>query len=872
MTNVVANYTTTNYYIPLPYIANRVVDDLSRIVTAIVTIDSLLAAKLDGSQRGAINGVATLDGNGRLTSSQLPAFTGDVLSPMGTSTLSLSETGVTPGTYTSVTVDAKGRVSVGANPITLSGYGITDALTSLNTTWAMCSDNDETFPNDNPHTLLGGGVLSVNGKLGTIVLNKYDIGLELVDNTPDVLKPLSNAATIAIAGKQNALVSGVNIKTINGLSILGSGNISIVGGDGTGGGTGDWTSILNTPSTLAGYGITDAAPLSHTINQSLHLTVAQNTLLDSLTVSATELNYTSGLRSSIQTQLDAKQATLTSGSTIKSINGTSLIGSGDLYISGGIKATTIKNNDYTAAANDLVRVDTTQRAINVILPSNVSDGTMIGVMDVASNFYTNNVTIIPFGSTTIENDTSLVLDVDGTYITLTYISATTNWKLLETPVVANSTDTTVISPYTGAVKSVAGRVGDVLIISNDVGLGLVDNVKQLPYTQTLTLSGDVTSSTTSLQTGAVTTVLSGTGVIPGTYNTSTTINPITVDSKGRITWVGSAVSLSVNFTAVTGKPTTVSGYGISTVGTGSAVLDTAPTIASPTINNPIINTPTITYPTITGNVMFGSTANNIRFPNTTVAVSNTVAGIQHNESHNIGLIAEGTANAADSTIYGIGVYGVGYTNAGTRSGGVVGEGHVSNTTDGGSAIGVRGYSNDTHAGGMNIGLYADAGGSAVNNYALYMNSGNITNIAAQTWNLGGNLTFSGSYTITIPTVSATTISATTISATKITPTAFYETKVAMAANTIDLSLGNYFTKTITTATTFTVSNTPVAGTVGEFILDITNGGAGILTWWGVKWVSGNSPTLTPVGRDVLGFFTHDGGATWTGVVVGKDIK
>jgi hypothetical protein len=56
---------------------------------------------------------------------------------------------------------------------------------------------------------------------------------------------------------------------------------------------------------------------------------------------------------------------------------------------------------------------------------------------------------------------------------------------------------------------------------------------------------------------------------------------------------------------------------------------------------------------------------------------------------------------------------------------------------------------------MNIGLYADAGGSAVNNYALYMNSGNITNIAAQTWTLGGNLTFSGAYTVAVPTLSLT---------------------------------------------------------------------------------------------------------------------
>ena len=44
-------------------------------------------------------------------------------------TLSLATTGVNAGTYTKVTVDTYGRVTVGNNPTTLAGYGITDAYT-----------------------------------------------------------------------------------------------------------------------------------------------------------------------------------------------------------------------------------------------------------------------------------------------------------------------------------------------------------------------------------------------------------------------------------------------------------------------------------------------------------------------------------------------------------------------------------------------------------------------------------------------------------------------------------------------------------------------------------------------------------------------
>ena len=44
--------------------------------------------------------------------------------------VSLSTTGVVSGTYKSVAVDVYGRVTAGSNPTTLSGYGITDAVTS----------------------------------------------------------------------------------------------------------------------------------------------------------------------------------------------------------------------------------------------------------------------------------------------------------------------------------------------------------------------------------------------------------------------------------------------------------------------------------------------------------------------------------------------------------------------------------------------------------------------------------------------------------------------------------------------------------------------------------------------------------------------
>jgi hypothetical protein len=54
---------------------------------------------------------------------------------------------------------------------------------------------------------------------------KAQVGLSNADNTSDANKPVSTATQTALNAKQATLVSGTNIKTINGTSVLGSGDI-----------------------------------------------------------------------------------------------------------------------------------------------------------------------------------------------------------------------------------------------------------------------------------------------------------------------------------------------------------------------------------------------------------------------------------------------------------------------------------------------------------------------------------------------------------------------------------------------------------------------------------------------------------------------
>lgn len=94
------------------------------------------------------------------------------------------------------------------------------------------------------------------------------------------------------------------------------------------------------------------------------------------------------------------------------------------------------------------------------------------------------------------------------------------------------------------------------------------------------------------------------------------------------------------------------------------------------------------------------------------------------------------------------------------------------------------------------------------------------------------------------------------------------TQIALTGEVIDLRAATVFTKTVTSDVDFALVNVPEAGTVVQFILDITNGGSADVLWWGnVTWTGGVEPALQVSGRDVLSFYSYDGGANWLAWVV-----
>jgi hypothetical protein len=191
---------------------------------------------------------------------------------------------------------------------------------------------------------------------------KTALALNNVDNTSDANKPVSSATQSALNAKQDTLVSGTNIKTVNGTSVLGSGNISISSAVAWGGVTGTLSNQTDLQTALdgkvdensaitgatktkitydakglvtAGADATTADIASSTDKRYVtdaQLVVVGNTSGTNTGDNATNSQY-SGLAAS-------KQDTLVSGTNIKTINSTSLLGSGNVAVEPTITATT----------------------------------------------------------------------------------------------------------------------------------------------------------------------------------------------------------------------------------------------------------------------------------------------------------------------------------------------------------------------------------------------------------------------------------------------------------------------------------------------------------------------------------------------------
>ena len=90
-----------------------------------------------------------------------------------------------------------------------------------------------------------------------IIANIPSISIDTALSTTSTNAVQNKVITAALNSKQNTLVSGTNIKTINSQSIVGSGNVNL---------TYSFSQITSKPTTLSGYGISDAYTMTQVNN------------------------------------------------------------------------------------------------------------------------------------------------------------------------------------------------------------------------------------------------------------------------------------------------------------------------------------------------------------------------------------------------------------------------------------------------------------------------------------------------------------------------------------------------------------------------------------------------------------------------------
>jgi hypothetical protein len=89
--------------------------------------------------------------------------------------------------------------------------------------------------------------------------------------------------------------------------------------------------------------------------------------------------------------------------------------------------------------------------------------------------------------------------------------------------------------------------------------------------------------------------------------------------------------------------------------------------------------------------------------------------------------------------------------------------------------------------------------------------------------------------------------------------------------TLDLSTANNFRRQFNAGATISFNNPPSSNAFG-FTFVMVNAGTYSITWpVTIDWVGGTPPILTSSGTDVLTFFTFNGGSTYYGFVVGKNL-
>jgi len=312
-----------NQQYPLPHADNALAFDNPRLRATIIQIDGEIfnLTSIATAAKAVTDTVAAVAGANKLL-----RLDGDGLLPTGVTGNAATATKLATARTISLTGGATGSVSFDGSanaaiavtvpfanlsnkPTTLAGYGITDAATAAHSHTLKVGDGTvqkvdytiaETF-----HIVAGANVSLAWDNTN----NKVTISTSgQLSGNVDTASKLQNSRTISVSGDatgQGDFDGSANVDIA--ITVLDDSHAHT------------FANLLARPTTLAGYGITDAqaaiAGAASTITAS-NLTASMALIstasgkVGASVTSAAELGYVKGVTSAIQTQLNAKQASL----------------------------------------------------------------------------------------------------------------------------------------------------------------------------------------------------------------------------------------------------------------------------------------------------------------------------------------------------------------------------------------------------------------------------------------------------------------------------------------------------------------------------------------------------------------------------------
>jgi hypothetical protein len=360
---------------------------------------------------------------------------------------------------------------------------------------------------------------------------------------------------------------------------------------GSGGGSSAWSSITGTPTTLSGYGITDAvSKAGSTMNSAANIVFNGGTVtgLPSPTGSTDAVNkaYADALVSSVNIHGSVEVAT-TANLTATYANGTAGVGA-TLTNSGTQAALSIDSYSPIVGARVLVKNQTTQTQNGIYVVTTVGSGSTNWVLTRAT-----------------DSDNHIAGQVapgDYVFVSEGTVNASTSWT--ETGIGTGTNDAIIIgtnnivfTQFAAAGSYLAGTGLSLSGSTFNVNLGA--GIAELPSTEVgidvhasggllTTIDGTTSSTNTAAQLGiklnGTTLSLSSSGLaLTSGVATTGTYKSVTVDTYGRVTagtnpttlsgfGITDAVQSNSAITAGTYKSVTVDTKGLVTAGTNPTTL------------------------------------------------------------------------------------------------------------------------------------------------------------------------------------------------------------------------------------------------------------------------------------------------------------